>query len=361
MTNREAQIFQWISENPMISQEELAAKAGIKRSSVAVHISNLMRKGYIKGKGYITNEPSYCTVVGAANIDIGGVAADNLVPHDSNPGKVRLTHGGVGRNIAHNMRLLGIGAKLITALGDDLYAHRIMEGCNTLGIDISDALRCPEESTSICVYISEKNTQMAMAISDMDIYKRMTPEFMGQKIDVINHGRLVILDSNIPYDTLELIAEKCKVPIYADPINAKKAVRLSHILDRLHTLVMNWKESEVLCGIEVTDEATAARAAQVMLERGVKHVYVILQNQGVYAATSEEAMMIEPRAKHIVNIEGAREAFMAGLVLAYTRHLQLRETVIVGLEAAGIAMESADIINSALTMEDIAARAGLEM
>ena len=355
MTNREAQIFQWISENPMISQEELAAKAGIKRSSVAVHISNLMRKGYIKGKGYITNEPSYCTVVGAANIDIGGVAADNLVPHDSNPGKVRLTHGGVGRNIAHNMRLLGIGAKLITALGDDLYAHRIMEGCNTLGIDIS------EESTSICVYISEKNTQMAMAISDMDIYKRMTPEFMGQKIDVINHGRLVILDSNIPYDTLELIAEKCKVPIYADPINAKKAVRLSHILDRLHTLVMNWKESEVLCGIEVTDEATAARAAQVMLERGVKHVYVILQNQGVYAAANGEAVMIEPRAKHIVNIEGAREAFMAGLVLAYTRHLQLRETAIVGLEAAGIAMESADIVNSALTMEDIAVRAGLEM
>lgn len=30
MTNREAQIFQWISENPMISQEELAAKAGTR-------------------------------------------------------------------------------------------------------------------------------------------------------------------------------------------------------------------------------------------------------------------------------------------------------------------------------------------
>ena len=79
---------------------------------------------------------------------------------------------------------------------------------------------------------------------------------------------------------------------------------------------MNWKESEVLCGIEVTDEATAARAAQVMLERGVKHVYVILQNQGVYAAANGEAVMIEPRAKHIVNIEGAREAFMAGLASA---------------------------------------------
>ena len=51
MTQREAQILQWIRENPMISQQELADRAGITRSSVAVHISNLMKKGYIGGKG----------------------------------------------------------------------------------------------------------------------------------------------------------------------------------------------------------------------------------------------------------------------------------------------------------------------
>ena len=50
MTQRERQILQWIEENPMISQEELAQKAGISRSSIAVHISNLMKKGYIAGK-----------------------------------------------------------------------------------------------------------------------------------------------------------------------------------------------------------------------------------------------------------------------------------------------------------------------
>ena len=53
MTQREAQILQWIQENPLISQQELADRAGITRSSVAVHISNLMKKGYIDGKGYI--------------------------------------------------------------------------------------------------------------------------------------------------------------------------------------------------------------------------------------------------------------------------------------------------------------------
>ena len=37
----------------MISQQELADRAGITRSSVAVHISNLMKKGCIAGKGYM--------------------------------------------------------------------------------------------------------------------------------------------------------------------------------------------------------------------------------------------------------------------------------------------------------------------
>ena len=53
ITERERQLLGWIAENPLISQQELAAKAGITRSSVAVHISNLMKKGFIQGKGYI--------------------------------------------------------------------------------------------------------------------------------------------------------------------------------------------------------------------------------------------------------------------------------------------------------------------
>ncbi len=59
MTKREQQILQWIAEDPMISQEALAARAGIARSSVAVHISNLMKKGYIAGKGYVLRQADY--------------------------------------------------------------------------------------------------------------------------------------------------------------------------------------------------------------------------------------------------------------------------------------------------------------
>ena len=53
MTQRERQILQLIEQNPMVSQQELADRLQITRSSVAVHISNLMKKGHIAGKGYI--------------------------------------------------------------------------------------------------------------------------------------------------------------------------------------------------------------------------------------------------------------------------------------------------------------------
>ena len=148
MTQRERQILNWIKENPMISQQELADKAGITRSSAAVHISNLMKKGYISGKGYIVRTAPYVTVVGGVNMDIGGRSYASLVDRDSNPGQVRMSLGGVGRNIAHNMALLGVDVKMLTALGDDLYAQKIGASCAELGIDLSQSPVIPGGHTS---------------------------------------------------------------------------------------------------------------------------------------------------------------------------------------------------------------------
>ena len=51
--------------------------------------------------------PLKCAVIGAANIDIGGFPAAALAGGDSNPGRVTLSAGGVGRNIACALARLG--------------------------------------------------------------------------------------------------------------------------------------------------------------------------------------------------------------------------------------------------------------
>ena len=84
-TDREQQILAWIKQNPLISQNELAELCGITRSGVAAHISNLMKKGYIAGKGYVLRSGTYAAVVGGVNMDIGGQSYAPLIAGDSNP------------------------------------------------------------------------------------------------------------------------------------------------------------------------------------------------------------------------------------------------------------------------------------
>ena len=125
MTQRERQILQLIESNPMISQQTIADELGITRSSVAVHISNLMNKGHIAGRGYVLRSGSYVVVIGGVNVDIGGKSHAPLVAADSNPGSVRVSLGGVGRNIAHNLSLMGTDVRMLTAYGDDIHGQRV--------------------------------------------------------------------------------------------------------------------------------------------------------------------------------------------------------------------------------------------
>ncbi|HCL51251.1 MAG TPA: kinase, partial [Clostridiaceae bacterium] len=83
MTNREKEILELIKKNPMISQKDLADILGITRSSVAVHITNLQKKGYILGKGYIVKEGEYVSIVGGANVDIQGFPKEKFILKDS--------------------------------------------------------------------------------------------------------------------------------------------------------------------------------------------------------------------------------------------------------------------------------------
>lgn len=191
MTQRERQILQWIEADPMISQEALAERAGITRSSVAVHISNLMKKGYIAGKGYVLRSGTYAAVVGGVNVDIGGQSYAPLVARDSNPGRVRISLGGVGRNIAHNMSLLGVDVRLLTAFGDDLHAQRVAASCGELGIDISHALQVPGGTTSTYLFLNDVDGDMALGLSDMDICERITPAYLASNLSLLNNAQVI--------------------------------------------------------------------------------------------------------------------------------------------------------------------------
>lgn len=349
MTQRERQILQLIEANPMISQAELAEKLGITRSSVAVHISNLIKKGCIAGKGYVLHTGSYAVVVGGVNIDIGGRPHGALVAEDSNPGRVTMSVGGVGRNIAHNLSLMGTDVRMLTAYGDDLYGAKVAAACSEQGIDMSRALRLPGENTSTYLYITDPDGEMALAVSDMSVCDRITPSYLAANLGLLQNAQVIVCDTNIPAESLIYLAENCDVPIFCDPVSTVKAEKLRPILGKLHTLKPNRLEAELLSGVPIREKTDVERAAQVLLDTGLRRVFISLGAEGCYGATHNGAMWMPNFPVNMVNTTGCGDAFMAALVWAYLEGTELEGTLRAGLAASSIAIESAATINPAMS------------
>ena len=351
MTQREEQLLQLIKENPMISQQELAQRLGITRSSVAVHISNLTRKGFIAGKGYVLCGGDYAVVVGGVNVDICGHSFAPLVAADSNPGSISVSLGGVGRNIAHNMRLMDVDVKLLSAYGDDLNGQRVEQSCASLNIDLKQALKIPGENTSTYLYMTDPQGEMVLAVSDMAICDRITPAYLNANLSLLQNARAIVADTNIPRESLEFLAANCTAPIFVDPVSTTKAEKLRGLLPYIHTLKPNRLEAELLSGIPIRNNKDVEAAVDVLLQQGVKRVFVSMGADGVYAAQEGQKLWLPILPGQMVNTTGCGDAFAAALVWAYMEGLDLQESALAALAAGSIAMESQESINPAMSAD----------
>lgn len=374
ITGRETEILQWIRENPLISQNELAEKAGITRSSVSVHISNLIKKGLILGKGYVTGGSKPVTVIGAVNIDISASASASFRKADSNPGKIKVSAGGVGFNIASNSALLGIPVCFISAFGGDTHASFLKHKCLERGLDISASLTVDTAVSSCYVCINNEDGDMVSAVNDMDIYEHITPEYIEKKLPLINKSALCVIDTNIPARTIAYIAEHCTVPLIAEPVSAHKAVKLLPVLHKLYALTPNQMEAFALYNASKAGQGISPALAELALffiESGVRRIYISLGEKGLFCADKNARYRVKPfvpenadrarkavrkgadstkGAQHIIkNTTGAGDSQTAAVVWAILKNMSLKESADAGIAAASLCLESEEAVNDNLT------------
>lgn len=354
MTNREQEILDLIKKNPMISQNELGEILGITRSSAAVHITNLVKKGKILGKGYIVQDNPYVTVVGGVNMDIHGVPKNKLIPGDSNIGSVRMSLGGVGRNIAENLVRLGIETKLISVLGDDMYGSKIIEESALIGLDMKDSLILKGESTSTYLAVLDETHDMSVAISSMDIYERMTVNFIKEKKHVIDNSRLCVLDTNIPADVIEyLLSNHRSTDFFLDTVSTAKAKKVKHLIGNIHTLKSNTIEVESITGIEIKTEDDLKRNCDYLMNKGVKEIFITLGKNGVFYCNQTTMNHIKADNVKPVNTTGAGDAFMAALAYCYLNDIDINESAKIATAASVVALSHENTINPNMSVENI--------
>lgn len=305
----------------------------------------------------------YVVVVGAANVDIGGKPSRKLIPRDSNPGTVTISLGGVGRNIAHNLSLLGNQVRLISAIGEDAHARHIIESCRELSIDTEDCYRTDTASTSTYLFIAGHDGDMELAVADMRIVDQLTPEFIEKKLELINGAALVVVDANIPEETVHFLLRHTTVPVFAETVSCTKAEKFKAVLPYIHTITPNALEAEVLSGrkIDTAKEASVAKAADVLLAKGVRQVVITMGAKGAYASDGTKRLRIDPLPGKMVNGTGAGDALIAGVATGYLNGYALEESVLIGMGAASMTIESEATNAAELTFPAVLKRAGIKI
>lgn len=354
MTNREQEILEMIRKNPMISQKELADFLGITRSSVAVHISNLLKKGCVVGKGYIIREQPYISIVGGTNIDIQGFPSNDLILKDSNPGVVKISLGGVGRNIGENLVKLGIETKLITAIGDDVYGRKILDESRLIHLNMEESLVLKEHATSTYLSILDGGGDMMAAISHMDIIDKVSVDFIKNKKQIIENSKICIIDTNIPKETIEYILTNYKdVDFFLDTVSTTKAKKVQDIIGYFHTIKLNKIEAETLSSIKINNETDLKNAANFFLEKGVKRVFITLGQEGMYYDDGVNSKHIKSPKIKVINATGAGDACLAALAYSHFNNFDIEHSARFSMSAAILALSHENTINPNISLENI--------
>ena len=285
------------------------------------------------------------TVIGAANIDITASPIGRYVPCDSNPSRVEISFGGVGRNIAHNLCLMGEQVRLFTVFGDDSIALSLRDDCRRVGMTVDPILEVAGARSNYFICVNDHNGEMQAGAADMELMSHLTTEMVETYIDSINASDAVVTDCNLSEDVLRYLAERCAVPLYVDATSAAKAMKIKAMLDVSRSapiiVKVNQLEAVALSGIKGDVEAMA----RWFVEKGVTRIYITMGARGVYCHDGSQSHVEPSQAVTVVNATGAGDAFMAAVVHAELSGATMQEVCSMGVKAAALALQSKNAVN----------------
>lgn len=289
-------------------------------------------------------------VVGGANIDMTGSCVSRLIPGDSNPGIVKSSAGGVGRNISESLGRLGFGVNLVSAVGDDFGKKHIIESCVNAGVDTQHLIEYSEFSTGTYLAINNQLGALLAAIADMAIIDQLTPEVMATKQAVFDAHEHVVVEANLPRRTLEWIAAlPSSQKLYVDAVSATKAPKLATILSSIDILKVNRDEAAAILNTQGEDIALAKALHEqgvktVLLSQGPQGAIVFNQNGGVHKAAIKGLNASDT---------GAGDALFSGFIAAQQLVREVPFQLEFAIACATFTLNSRQSVNPGLSLSTI--------
>ncbi len=273
-------------------------------------------------------------------MDLIAQSRAGLILGDSNPGRIQSAPGGVARNVAENLARLGQAAHLCSVVGDDALGQSLLSHTQAVGVNVSAVQTVPGGTTSTYLSIHNPQGEMEFAINDMALLQQLTPAVLQTHAATLRAASAIVVDANVPDAALAyVLGMHFDGPVFADAVSVAKCGRLQPWLARLELLKVNRLEAQALCGTAVHTPQDALAACRNLQAQGARAVVVSLGADGVCWRDQGGAEGHSPAAQvDVVNVSGAGDALLAGLVFGSAQAWDLASSVLFAMACAELTL-----------------------
>ncbi|MBV5338909.1 MAG: D-glycero-beta-D-manno-heptose-7-phosphate kinase [Deltaproteobacteria bacterium] len=251
--------------------------------------------------------------------------------------------GGAG-NVVHNLAALGAQVSVCSVVGDDLNGRELLERFCHHHIDTRAIFLDPHRRTSRKTRVVAAHQQIVRI--DRESREALPPVVEQQLcLWIASHAGeykvIVLSDYNKGVLTPSVIAAAVSaaaaigIPVLVDPKGADFTRYAGATL-----LTPNRKEAEAASGIPITDAASLAEAADVIIAAtGLQHLLITRSEEGMSLFShGGEAVHIPTVAREVFDVSGAGDTVLATLAVGIASGFTMAESARLANVAAGIAV-----------------------
>ncbi|WP_374661404.1 PfkB family carbohydrate kinase [Inhella sp.] len=234
-----------------------------------------------------------------------------LAAGSSNPVAESSAPGGVARNVAHNLRLLGLPVQLLSAWGDDAGGAQLQADCERLGIGVGAVLRCPGQASGSYSAVLQPDGNLLLGLAQLDALEALTPVALRRTTARRRTAPVQLADMNLRADTLTAwLTEPRQGLAVLLAVSEPKMQRLPANLAGLDLLIANAGEWQAAGG--------GARLAR----RGLRRVLVTEGARGLRCGHWQDGRwrwqrLPAPLVAELLDATGAGDALAAGVLAAW--------------------------------------------
>lgn len=232
----------------------------------------------------------------------------------------------------------------VGCIGSDDIGQAMKKAFAQDGINVATITEIPNEMTGIAmIQVADSGENSIVISAGANAY--LTPEIVDKFATEIERADYLLMQLETPLNAILEAAKLAKKHGATVVLNPAPASQLpDELLSLLDMITPNETETEILTGVKVTDEQSAAKAASVLHQKGVATVLITLGSKGVYVSRKSSIQelgqnkVIAGFRVNAVDTTAAGDTFNGAFLTALLENKSLDEAIRFAHAAAAISV-----------------------